>query len=1550
MNSNVSVQHTPKPKLETLEYGGVEYQPDRVLPSAENGTDGHVPTSSDEYLSDDEPPPLAPETWQGIYDSDSSDDDSTVASVPDTDQDASNIRYNVKNVNRSVDGWSALVDRGANGGLAGDDTRVVHTLPHRHVDLVGIDNHAVAGLAVVTAGAVMETQRGPIIGLFNQYARMRGGRTIHSCIQLEHYKNVVNEKAPSVSGDKPSITTVEGYVIPITIRDGLAYIKMRPYTDSEFDELPKVHMTNQRTWDPSTLDYAVPNDWSESVDKDTDYFRESLTDEAGNVKAAVDREHDEDNMEQEHEEDNLEQPLPMMQVFLHNLVQDDIHPQFHIDYSQYDDAHPLSVNTKRVTRSQTRKENEQIVGDDDGEDDELLPTIDEDEELTGFNNPAKRVLNPKPRELKPSKKDFAKYSKFFPGMSVETIQRTFEATTQYGTLRGDDTFSMKKQVQSPNPVLNVPRRHEAVATDRIFSGGIPAIDCGATSAQFFYGRISRFRSIYACMYGGKSFSRLLMDEIRRYGAMDKIISDSAREQMNNVSKDVLRTYCVDDFQSEPYNKNQNPGERGWGDSKRKTNHLLNMTGAPGELWLLALEYIIFIQNHTAIPSLGWRTPIEWLLGHTPDITVMLSYVFYQRVYYTTEDKHFPDKTDERVGRFVGISTNVGHSITYKVLTDEGHVIRRAVIRPVKDEGIFRNVRANKGSPDMSSKESQTSENDSKIAKETGSTNGTVTTEPETVYDSDDETYVPDLHIPPLPEVVFSHTDTKPEGNSDMPTIDMVDLLGKTYITDPDENDEQARAKITDIQTTGEKTPDGEELIKWRAKVGDRVFHEITTYNKMLEWVERDQDKDDFYKIDNILGHRKSKNKERPGWEVNVKWASAEVSWEPLTVIFTDDPWTVSVYARKHGLLNTPGWKRCKRYAKNTKTLARAANQAKLKNFRCQPVYKYGQQVPRNYREAMRIDLKNGNTKWADSIEVEFNQLWEYESFKDLGLNAPIPEGYTKIRCHYVFDVKATGKCKSRFCAGGNGTEVPSSSVYSGVVSLQGIRMVTFIAELNDMELWATDIGNAYLESVTSEKVAFVAGPEFGKYAGHTLVILKAQYGLRTSGRQWHNRLFDVLISMGFIPSKAEDDIWMRDKGDHYEYMAVYVDDLLIASRNPQAIIDELSIINKFKLKGTGPVTFHLGCDYFRDEKGTLCFGPKRYIDRMIDSYVQMFGSKPKQNGCSSPLAHGDHPELDTSELLDMTGISNYQSLIGTLQWTITLGRFDVGTAVMTMSGFRVAPRTGHLDRLKRICGFLARMKHGVIRVRTEEPDYSDLPEQDYDWTRSVYGNVKEQVPSDAPRPLGKRVVTTTYVDANLYHDMISGRAVTGVLHFLNQTPISWTSQKQATCETATYGSEFVAAKTAIQQIMAMRLTLRYLGVPVETPSRLFGDNSSVVTSSTVPHSRLSKRHHALSYHYTREVIASGACTFHHVPSGMNASDILSKHWGYQQIWSLLKTILFWQGDTGQLIVDAEQSKLRKGSIKCSVNKESSARDPESRTDNGESAQDTKHAHSSGASA
>ena len=151
---------------------------------------------------------------------------------------------------------------------------------------------------------------------------------------------------------------------------------------------------------------------------------------------------------------------------------------------------------------------------------------------------------------------------------------------------------------------------------------------------------------------------------------------------------------------------------------------------------------------------------------------------------------------------------------------------------------------------------------------------------------------------------------------------------------------------------------------------------------------------------------------------------------------------------------------------------------------------------------------------------------EYNTFKDLGYKAPAPEGYKRIRTHLVYDCKHDGRHKARMVADGHLTTVPIDSVYSGVVSLRGLRTLVFLAELNDLQIWSTDIGNAYLEAETKERVFFIAGSEFGELEGHTLIIHKALYGLRSSGARWHDRFADCLRDMGFTPSKAEPDIWM----------------------------------------------------------------------------------------------------------------------------------------------------------------------------------------------------------------------------------------------------------------------------------------------------------------------------------------------------------------------------------------------------------------------------------------
>ena len=151
-----------------------------------------------------------------------------------------------------------------------------------------------------------------------------------------------------------------------------------------------------------------------------------------------------------------------------------------------------------------------------------------------------------------------------------------------------------------------------------------------------------------------------------------------------------------------------------------------------------------------------------------------------------------------------------------------------------------------------------------------------------------------------------------------------------------------------------------------------------------------------------------------------------------------------------------------------------------------------------------------------------------------------------------------------------------------------------------------------------------------------------------------------------------------------------------------------------------------------------------------------------------------------------------------------------------MSRFRQQPRVAHLERLKRIIDYLANFPHGSLRFRTHEPDYSNLPHKEYDWQKTVYSAAKEEVPHDIPESEGKHVTTTTYVGANLHHDQVTGRAVTACLHLVSATPSHWHTKRQATVETATFGSDFVAARTATDHIIDLRYTLMYLLVPVRS--------------------------------------------------------------------------------------------------------------------------------------
>lgn len=176
---------------------------------------------------------------------------------------ATTVTYGVSSATRNLrDG--ALVDRGANGGIAGEDVRVLATT-NKTVNVRGIDNHEVCDIPIVTCAGVMHTQRGDVIAIMHNYAYTGRGRTIHSSAQLECFKNDVNDRSNKVDGGLQRITTLEGYIIPIHIRHGLPYVTLRPHTDDEWSNLPHIHLTSEQDWDPTIIDGEPDEDWFDTV-------------------------------------------------------------------------------------------------------------------------------------------------------------------------------------------------------------------------------------------------------------------------------------------------------------------------------------------------------------------------------------------------------------------------------------------------------------------------------------------------------------------------------------------------------------------------------------------------------------------------------------------------------------------------------------------------------------------------------------------------------------------------------------------------------------------------------------------------------------------------------------------------------------------------------------------------------------------------------------------------------------------------------------------------------------------------------------------------------------------------------------------------------------------------------------------------------------------------------------------------------------------------------------------------------------------------------------
>ena len=439
-------------------------------------------------------------------------------------------------------------------------------------------------------------------------------------------------------------------------------------------------------------------------------------------------------------------------------------------------------------------------------------------------------------------------------------------------------------------------------------------------------------------------------------------------------------------------------------------------------------------------------------------------------------------------------------------------------------------------------------------------------------------------------------------------------------------------------------------------------------------------------------------------------------------------------------------------------------------------------------------------------------------------------------------------------------------------------MLHVIAHKQNLKLLCGDVGNAYVNAYTNELVCCHAGPEFGEeLRGSIILIRKALYGLRSSSERWWAHFADTIRGMEFQPTRYDKDVWykMSNYTSHYEYICTHSDDFMIVSKTPEVIMEGLKQV--YTIKSEGPPEYYLGNDFKKDKKGRWCFGCKKYIQESIARIEVMFGVQPKS---TIPMSANDHPELDDTTLLSDDKHRKFQMLIGMLNWVVTIGRFDVAHATMSLSRFSACPRKGHLERVLKVFGYLKRRPNRRIVVDSRSPDFSGFEEDFSKDYASILGEdypeASEEVDCNLPKPLVDELDITVFVDSDHAHDKITRRSVTGLIIFVGRTPVFFMSRRQGAVETSTYGAEFCAMRIAVEETIAIRYMLRSMGVRVAHASYLFGDNLGVVQNVTIKDSLLKKKHVAISYHKVREAAACGIVHPVKIDGRYNFADVLTK--------------------------------------------------------------------------
>ena len=419
-----------------------------------------------------------------------------------------------------------------------------------------------------------------------------------------------------------------------------------------------------------------------------------------------------------------------------------------------------------------------------------------------------------------------------------------------------------------------------------------------------------------------------------------------------------------------------------------------------------------------------------------------------------------------------------------------------------------------------------------------------------------------------------------------------------------------------------------------------------------------------------------------------------------------------------------------------------------------------------------------------------------------------------------------------------------TETFSPVAKMVTVKLFLSLAAAQGWTLHQLDVNNAFLHGDLHEELYMCLPLDLPSKGELVCKLNKSLYGLKQASRQWYSKFSTTLLQHGFLQSKADYSLFTKHSRASFMALLVYVDDILIASNDPQSIADLKVILNKeFKLKDLGSLKYFLGLEVARSEKGiSLC--QRKYALEVIND-VGMLGCKPVK----TPMEVNLKLSKDEGKLLADVGM--YRRLIGRLLF-LTISRLDITYSVHRLSQFMSKPREPHLRVAYRVVQYLK----GTSRQGLFFSSQSSL-------------HIK------------------AFANADWAACIDSRRSITGYCVFLGDSLIYWKSKKQNTVSRSMVEAEYRAMVVAVCEVTWILYLLKDLDVKHSQAALLFSDSQAAIHIGTNPVFHECTKHIEIDCHIVRDKVQARVIKLMDIRTQCQIADLLTKALSWNQFSGLL---------------------------------------------------------------